>query len=68
MQFIRKELAKKCVHNYFSVPSKLLSIPFVGKSLAFSDIPPKKGWNIESPIVIYLEKARLRERHQGTQT
>lgn len=50
MQFIRKEVFKEFVHKYFSVLGELLSIPFMGKSLAFSDIPPKKGRNIESPM------------------
>lgn len=63
MQLIKKEVVKEYVHKYFSVLGELLSVPFMGKSLAFSDIPPKKGRNIESPIVIYWKKARLRGRH-----
>lgn len=63
MRFIREEVVEEYVHKYFSFLGELLSVPFMGKSLAFSDVPPKKGRNIESPIIIYREKARPREMH-----
>lgn len=56
MQFIRKEVVEEYIHKYISVLGELLSVPFMGKSLAFSDIPPKKGRNIKSPIVLYWER------------
>lgn len=51
------------MHKYFTVLGELLSVPFMGKSLAFLDIPPKKGRNIELPIVIYWKKERVRARN-----
>ena len=58
MQFMRKEVVKEYAHEYLSVMSERLSVPFMGKSLVFSDIPPKKGRNIELPIVIDWVKVK----------